>query len=46
MPAHKGPDLQQDRNLPKFDYITFMQKMTQDGRGLNGDAAGAEANGT
>ncbi|KAK2761144.1 hypothetical protein FQN54_001665 [Arachnomyces sp. PD_36] len=27
MPKHNGPDLQQDRNLPKYDYITFMEKM-------------------
>lgn len=27
MPKHSGPDLQQDRNLPKYDYITFMEKM-------------------
>jgi len=26
MPEHKGPDLQEDRNLPKFDYITYMQR--------------------
>lgn len=24
MPAHKGPDLQEDRDLPKYDYITYM----------------------
>ena len=28
MPPHKGPDLQEDRHLPKFDYISFMEKMT------------------
>jgi len=28
MPPHKGPDLQEDRHLPKFDYVTFMEKMT------------------
>lgn len=26
MPAHKGPDLQQDRDLPKYDYRAFMEK--------------------
>jgi hypothetical protein len=46
MPAHKGPDLQQDRNLPKFDYISFMEKITQDGRLLNSDAEGSSVNGT
>ncbi|CAF9926613.1 MAG: hypothetical protein ALECFALPRED_003484 [Alectoria fallacina] len=29
MPQHTGPDLQEDRNLPKYDYISFMEKMTQ-----------------
>lgn len=33
MPKHKGPDLQEDRNLPKFDYISFMEKMTLDNDG-------------
>ncbi|KAK7180794.1 hypothetical protein DPSP01_002690 [Paraphaeosphaeria sporulosa] len=26
MPEHKGPDLQEDRNIPKYDYITYMQR--------------------
>lgn len=26
MPEHSGPDLQEDRDLPKYDYVTFMQK--------------------
>ena len=28
MPSHKGPDLQEDRHLPKYDYVSFMEKMT------------------
>ena len=28
MPPHKGPDLQEDRHLPKYDYVSFMEKMT------------------
>ena len=28
MPSHKGPDLQEDRHLPKYDYISFMENMT------------------
>jgi len=28
MPAHRGPDLQEDRELPKFDYVSFMDKIT------------------
>ena len=27
MPKHEGPDMQEDRELPKFDYISFMDKM-------------------
>jgi len=26
MPEHRGPDLQEDRDLPKFDYVSFMEK--------------------
>ncbi|KAI7152696.1 alpha-actinin-2, partial [Hortaea werneckii] len=26
MPTHRGPDLQQDRELPKYDYVRFMEK--------------------
>ncbi|PGH13531.1 hypothetical protein AJ80_06281 [Polytolypa hystricis UAMH7299] len=27
MPKHDGPNLLEDRDLPRFDYITFMEKM-------------------
>lgn len=27
MPAHNGPDLQEDRDMPKYDYISFMSRM-------------------
>ena len=26
MPEHKGPDLQQDRDLPKYDYRAYMER--------------------
>lgn len=26
MPQHKGPDMQEDRDLAKYDYITYMQR--------------------
>lgn len=26
MPEHKGPDMQEDRDLPKYDYITYMER--------------------
>ena len=28
MPAHQGPDLLEDRDVPKYDYGKFMEKMT------------------
>jgi len=27
MPQHQGPDLLEDRELAKYDYISFMEKM-------------------
>ncbi|KAJ4302870.1 alpha-actinin [Kalmusia sp. IMI 367209] len=26
MPEHKGPDMQEDRNIPKYDYISYMER--------------------
>jgi hypothetical protein len=26
MPAHSGTSTQEDRNLPKYDYVTFMER--------------------
>ena len=31
MPKHKGPDLEVDRELPKYDYIGFMEKVAGGG---------------
>ncbi|KAM0719059.1 hypothetical protein Q7P37_004964 [Cladosporium fusiforme] len=40
MPAHRGPDLKEDRDLPKYDYVQFMRKyMGGDGEGANGHVA-------
>lgn len=33
MPEHKGPDLESDRGIPKYDYISFMERMIGDGKG-------------
>jgi hypothetical protein len=30
MPQHEGPDLLEDRDLPKYDYISFMERMMND----------------
>ncbi|TVY32627.1 Alpha-actinin-like protein [Lachnellula subtilissima] len=30
VPQHKGPDLQQDRGMPQYDYISFMDKLLGD----------------
>ncbi|KAF1346676.1 alpha-actinin-2 [Delphinella strobiligena] len=40
MPAHRGPDLQEDRELAKYDYITFMEKFMGSGD-MNGSGEGA-----
>lgn len=40
MPEHSGPDLEADRGMPKYDYISFMQGMMGDGdekKQTNGD---------
>jgi len=33
MPRHEGPDLQEDRDVPKYDYIAFMEKIMDLGDG-------------
>ncbi|KAH8645593.1 hypothetical protein BGZ60DRAFT_392482 [Tricladium varicosporioides] len=30
VPLHQGPDLQEDRGMPQYDYITFMDKLISD----------------
>ena len=30
VPLHKGPDLQQDRGMPQYDYISFMDGLISD----------------
>jgi hypothetical protein len=37
MPEHKGPDTSEDRGMPQYDYITFMEKFT--GGQSNAEAA-------
>jgi len=32
MPKHRGPDLEADRNVPKYDYISFMENMINEGK--------------
>lgn len=41
MPEHKGPDMQEDRDVPKFDYITYMQRYMGIDKG-NGDHVNGE----
>jgi len=38
MPEHKGSNFQDDRNLPKYDYISFMQKLMNERGVENGHA--------
>ncbi|KAF2114797.1 alpha-actin-like proteinin [Lophiotrema nucula] len=40
MPEHKGPDLQEDRNIPKFDYISYMERYMGGANGSNGQVNG------
>lgn len=35
VPEHKGPDLAQDRGMPQFDYISFMEKMMSEQGGVS-----------
>lgn len=41
MPQHQGPDLLEDRELQKYDYISFMEKMMEN----NENSSQASANG-
>lgn len=43
MPSHKGPDLQEDRDLPKYDYISFMSGMMGDEHKTNGRSTNGHA---
>ena len=40
MPEHKGPDLQEDRGLPKYDYVSFMNKLMDDENAAKGRTNG------
>ena len=39
MPEHSGPDLQQDRDMRKYDYIDFMKRYMHVDGGQNGNHA-------
>jgi Ca2+-binding EF-hand superfamily protein len=47
MPEHKGPDMQEDRDLPKYDYITYMERYMNakrlEAEGLSDDDGGSES---
>jgi hypothetical protein len=43
MPAHRGPDLKEDRDLPKYDYVQFMEKYLDGGGATGGGAANGHA---
>ena len=34
MPKHEGPQLNDDEELPRYDYVTFMEGMTGEGKNL------------
>ncbi|GIZ47196.1 hypothetical protein CKM354_001029500 [Cercospora kikuchii] len=41
MPLHSGPDLKEDRDLPKYDYVSFMERFLggDEGKSKNGGGA-------
>ncbi|KAF4979630.1 hypothetical protein FZEAL_4187 [Fusarium zealandicum] len=41
MPTHKGPDMSEDRGLPQYDYISFMEKLISEQREGQDNAEGA-----
>lgn len=45
MPLHSGPDLQQDRGQPQYDYISFMDQLIGDGDDKS-DAGSVERSGS
>ncbi|MCJ1392515.1 hypothetical protein MMC18_005383 [Xylographa bjoerkii] len=44
MPAHQGPDLPEDKDLPKYDYVEFMEKITCGGADGASDEREMESN--
>ncbi|EEP78812.1 hypothetical protein UREG_03658 [Uncinocarpus reesii 1704] len=44
MPKHEGPDLLEDRDLPKYDYITFMEHMTNNSSPENEGGGSSKSN--
>ncbi|KAI7034819.1 alpha-actinin-2, partial [Hortaea werneckii] len=45
MPTHRGPDLQEDRELPKYDYVRFMETFIGGGGGAGGSPERQQTNG-
>ncbi|KAI7185569.1 alpha-actinin-2, partial [Hortaea werneckii] len=45
MPTHRGPDLQEDRELPKYDYVRFMETFIGGGGGSGGSPERQQTNG-
>ncbi|KAI7281343.1 alpha-actinin-2 [Hortaea werneckii] len=45
MPTHRGPDLQEDRELPKYDYVRFMETFIGGGGGFGGSPERQQTNG-
>ncbi|KAM0347122.1 hypothetical protein ACHAPU_005061 [Fusarium lateritium] len=44
MPKHSGPDMSEDRGMPQFDYISFMEKMINEQNREAREAEAAQAN--
>lgn len=41
MPEHTGPDVQEDQDMPKYDYVTFMEKFISPSPSANGHMNGS-----
>ncbi|KAH6654377.1 hypothetical protein BKA67DRAFT_564906 [Truncatella angustata] len=45
VPEHKGPDMAEDRGVPQFDYIAFMETLISQQGGNLGDLTNGGSNG-
>jgi hypothetical protein len=45
IPRHRGPDLAKDRDVPQYDYISFMEKLMHGEEAGEAPAPAAAANG-
>ncbi|KAF5590459.1 alpha-actinin [Fusarium pseudocircinatum] len=44
MPPHSGPDMSEDRGMPQYDYISFMEKLINDQNNQQGNSEATQQN--